>query len=130
LPVPATNNAPVRRGVVTAAVALGLLLPLSLSGYYQYLSAQALIVGIIVLSLVVLTGLVGQVSFCQYAFAAIGACTVGSLVNGHGWNYWLALAVGVTASVVVGVLVAIPALRLSGLFLGILTIAVALFFDN
>ena len=52
------------------------------------------------LSLVVLTGLVGQVSFCQYSFAAIGAFTVGSLVGGHGWSYWPALALGVAASIV------------------------------
>jgi branched-chain amino acid transport system permease protein len=130
LPVPATGNAPVRRGVVAAAVGLGLLGPLSFSGYYLYLSAEALILGLIVLSLVVLTGLVGQISFCQYSFAAIGACTVGSLVSLHHWNFWPALAVGVAASIVVGMLVGIPALRLSGLFLGILTIAVALFFDN
>ncbi|HZS29849.1 MAG TPA: branched-chain amino acid ABC transporter permease, partial [Gaiellaceae bacterium] len=96
----------------------------------QSLAAYALIVGLIVLSLVVLTGLVGQVSFCQYSFAAIGAFTVGSLVGGQGWSYWPALAVGVVASICVGVLVGIPALRLSGLFLAILTIAVALFFDR
>jgi ABC-type branched-subunit amino acid transport system permease subunit len=130
LPVPASGNPPVRRGVVTAAIALGILVPLTLSGYYQSLAAYAVIVGLIVLSLVVLTGLVGQVSFCQYSFAAIGAFTVGSLVGGHGWSYWPALAVGVAASISVGVLVGIPALRLSGLFLAILTIAVALFFDR
>ncbi|HEY2353571.1 MAG TPA: ABC transporter permease [Gaiellaceae bacterium] len=130
LPVPATGNAPVRRGVVATAIGLGILCPLAFSGYYLYLSAEALIVGLIVLSLVILTGLVGQISFCQYSFAAIGACTVGSLVGGHGWSFWPALAVGVAASIVVGMLVGIPALRLSGLFLGILTIAVALFFDN
>jgi len=72
---------------------------------------------------------VGQVSFCQYSFAAIGAFSVGSLV-GHGWSFWPALLVGVVASIAVGVLVGIPALRLSGLFLAILTIAVALFFDK
>lgn len=130
MPVPATGNPPVRRAVVTAAVGLGILIPLALSGYYQYLAAWALIVGLIVLSLVVLTGFVGQVSFCQYSFAAIGAFTVGSLVGGHGWSFWPALALGVVASICVGVLVGIPALRLSGLFLGILTISVALFFDN
>lgn len=129
-PVPATGNPPVRRTIVAVATGLGILLPLALSGYYQYLAAWALVVGLIVLSLVLLTGLVGQVSFCQYSFAAIGAFTVGSLVAGHGWNFWPALLLGVAASIVVGVLVGIPALRLSGLFLGILTISVALFFDN
>lgn len=130
MPVPAADNLPVRRGIVTAAIVLGLLVPLTLSGYYQSLAAYSLIVGLIVLSLVVLTGLVGQVSFCQYSFAAIGAFSVGSLVGGHGWSFWPALLLGVLFSIAVGVLVGIPALRLSGLFLAILTIAVALFFDK
>ena len=129
-PVPATDNPPVRRAVVGIAIGLGVLVPLALSSYYQSLAAYSLIVGLIVLSLVVLTGFVGQVSFCQYSFAAIGAFTVGSLVGGHGWSFWPALALGVVGSVVVGVLVGVPALRLSGLFLAILTIAVALFFDH
>src|SRR3954468_2307776 len=130
VPVPAADNAAVRRAIVGAGVGVGIVIPLLLSSYYQSLAAYSLIVGLIVLSLVVLTGLVGQVSFCQYSFAAIGAFTVGSLVGGHGWSFWPALLLGVTCSVGVGVLVGIPALRLSGLFLAILTIAVALFFDK
>jgi branched-chain amino acid transport system permease protein len=129
-PVPATDNAPVRRMIAIEAIGLAVFAPVLLSSYYQSLAAYALIVGLIVLSLVVLTGLVGQVSFCQYSFAAIGAFTVGSLVGGHGWSFWPALVLGVVFSIGVGVLVGIPALRLSGLFLAILTIAVALFFDK
>jgi branched-chain amino acid transport system permease protein len=129
-PVPAAGNPPVRRAIVATAIGLGITVPLLLSSYYQSLAAYSLIVGLIVLSLVVLTGLVGQVSFCQYSFAAIGAFTVGSLVGGHGWSFWPALLLGVVFSIGVGVLVGIPALRLSGLFLAILTIAVALFFDR
>jgi branched-chain amino acid transport system permease protein len=129
-PVPAAGNPPVRRATVASAIGLGIVVPLLLSSYYQSLAAYSLIIGLIVLSLVVLTGLVGQVSFCQYSFAAIGAFTVGSLVGGHGWSFWPALLLGVVFSIVVGMLVGIPALRLSGLFLAILTIAVALFFDK
>ena len=129
-PVPATDNPPIRVVVVGTGIGLGVMFPLLLSSYYQSLAAYSLIVGLIVLSLVVLTGLVGQISFCQYSFAAIGAFTVGSLVGGHGWSFWPALLLGVVFSIVVGVLVGIPALRLSGLFLAILTIAVALFFDK
>jgi branched-chain amino acid transport system permease protein len=129
-PVPATDNPPVRRTIVAAAIGLGIVVPLLFSGYYQSLAAYSLIIGLIVLSLVVLTGLVGQISFCQYSFAAIGAFTVGSLVGGHSWSFWPALALGVVFSIGVGVLVGIPALRLSGLFLAILTVAVALFFDH
>jgi len=130
VPVPASSNAPVRRMIVIEAIGLAVFVPVLLSGYYQSLAAYSLIIGLIVLSLVVLTGLVGQISFCQYSFAAIGAFTVGSLVGGHGWSFWPALVLGVVFSTGVGVLVGIPALRLSGLFLGILTIAVALFFDK
>ena len=130
VPVPATDNLPVRRVIVAAATGLGIVVPLLLSSYYQSLAAYSLIVGLIVLSLVVLTGLVGQISFCQYSFAAIGAFTVGSLVGGHGWSFWPALLLGVVFAIGVGVLVGIPALRLSGLFLAILTIAVTLFFDH
>ena len=129
-PVPAGDNPPVRFMVVASAIGLAVMVPVLLSSYYQSLAAYSLIVGLIVLSLVVLTGLVGQVSFCQYSFAAIGAFTVGSLVGGHGWSFWPALLLGVLFSVAVGVLVGIPALRLSGLFLAILTISVALFFDH
>lgn len=129
-PVPTSDNAPVRRVVAGTGIGIGIVVPLLLSSYYQSLAAYSLIVGLIVLSLVVLTGLVGQVSFCQYSFAAIGAFTVGSLVGGHGWSFWPALGLGVIFSIGVGVLVGIPALRLSGLFLAILTIAVALFFDK
>jgi branched-chain amino acid transport system permease protein len=130
VPVPATDNPPLRRVIVVAAIGLGIAIPSLLSSYYQSLAAYSLIVGLIVLSLVVLTGLVGQVSFCQYSFAAIGAFTVGALVGGHGWSFWPALLLGMVCSIGVGVLVGIPALRLSGLFLAILTIAVASFFDK
>ena len=130
VPVPATDNHPVRRVVVGTGIGLGIAVPLLLSSFYQSLAAYSLIVGLIVLSLVVLTGLVGQVSFCQYSFAAIGAFTVGSLVGGHGWSFWPALGLGVIFSIGVGMLVGVPALRLSGLFLAILTIAVSLFFDK
>ena len=116
-------------GVVIALVAPGIVPGLT-SNYRQGLVADAAILGILVLSLVVLTGLVGQISFCQYSFAAFGAFTVGSLAGGHHWSVWLALPVGVVFAAAVGVLVGIPALRLSGLFLAILTVAVALATDR
>jgi branched-chain amino acid transport system permease protein len=119
-----------RHGTVGVALLLALLLPLLLSGFYQFEASEIAILGVLALSIVLLTGFVGQISFCQYSFAAIGAFTVGSLVGGHHWSFWLALIVAVAFSSLVGILVGIPALRLSGLFLAILTVAVALFFDR
>jgi ABC-type branched-subunit amino acid transport system permease subunit len=120
----------IRRSLVLVGVALAVLIPAGLSDFQRSLAADAVLSGMIVLSLVLLTGFVGQISFCQYSFAAIGAFTVGSLVGGHHWSFWPALAVGVAFATVAGVLVGIPALRLSGLFLAILTVGVALLVDS
>jgi ABC-type branched-subunit amino acid transport system permease subunit len=125
-----SSDPALRRTVVLVAVVVAVVAPAVLSDYLRSLAADALISGMIVLSLVVLTGLVGQISFCQYSFAALGAFTVGSLVAGHHWSFWMALVVGTAFAAAGGVLVGIPALRLSGLFLAILTVAVALFFDR
>jgi ABC-type branched-subunit amino acid transport system permease subunit len=112
-------------------VAVGAVVwPALLSDFSRSLATDGLIFGLIVLSLVLLTGFVGQTSFCQYSFAAVGAFTVGSLVAAHHWSFWLAMPLGVSAAALMGALVAIPALRLTGLFLTILTVAVALFFDR
>src|SRR5256885_661645 len=114
--------------LVVALVAV--VWPAMLSDFSRSLATDGLIFGLIVLSLVLLTGFVGQISFCQYSFAAVGAFTVGSLVAAHHWSFWLAMPLGVIGAAIVGALVGIPALRLSGLFLTILTVAVALFFDR
>ena len=119
-----------RRTMVAAGIALALILPALLSPFDQDQAALASITAILVVSVVVLSGYVGQVSFCQFSFAAIGAFTTGALVDGQGWSFWLAMPVGVIAAALVGVLVGIPALRLTGLLLAVLTIAVALLFDR
>jgi ABC-type branched-subunit amino acid transport system permease subunit len=118
-----------RLGLAALVVAVALL-PAAESDFQRGLDSDAVIIGLLVLSVVVLTGFVGQISFCQYSFAAMGAFTVGSLMDGHGWSFWLALPVGVAVAVLAGVLVGIPALRLSGLLLAVLTVAVALFTDR
>jgi len=120
----------IRRSLALLGVALAVLIPAGLSDFQRSLAADAVLTGMIVLSLVLLTGFVGQISFCQYSFAAIGAFTVGSLVGGHHWSFWPALGVGVAFAALSGVLVGIPALRLSGLFLAILTVGVALLVDS
>ena len=85
--------------------------------------------GLLVLSLVVLTGFAGQVSFMQAQLAGVGALTTGWLVANMGWSFWAAAPVAVAASVIVGVVVGLPALRLQGLILGVVTLALALGFD-
>ncbi|HEV3232712.1 MAG TPA: branched-chain amino acid ABC transporter permease [Candidatus Dormibacteraeota bacterium] len=91
-------------------------------------AAVAVLYGFAVLSVVILTGYVGQFSLCQATFMGISAFGTAALVN-HGWAYLPAAGVGVTLSFLLGVLVALPALRLSGILLAVVTAGVALSFD-
>ncbi len=118
-----------RRILVLVGVALAAAVPGFFDFSVQGLATNAVVAALLALSLVLLTGLVGQVSFCQYSFAALGAFMVGSLVIGHGVSFWLATVLGVVFAGFGGVLVGIPALRLRGLLLAVLTVAVALFVD-
>jgi branched-chain amino acid transport system permease protein len=85
---------------------------------------DALAFGIILLSLVLLTGYGGQVSLCQLSFAGIGALVVGKI--GATPTGFLAAAAATGA---VGALVALPAVRLRGLYLALVTLAFARFMD-
>ena len=89
--------------------------------------AQGMGLAIIMLSLVPLIGYGGQISLAPMAFAGIGAVVMGNY-GGDGTLWGLFLAVVVTAAV--GALVALPALRLSGLYLALATAAFAVFMDR
>ena len=82
--------------------------------------SQGLALGIVGLSLVLLVGYAGQVSLCQLTFMGIGAFTMGKTLGGDSW-WGLLLAVVVSGAV--GALVALPALRLRGLYLALATFA-------
>jgi branched-chain amino acid transport system permease protein len=110
--------------VVAAAIPTGLDLEL------QFDAALAAIYGLAILSLVLLTGYVGQISLCQATFMGISAFGTGMLVNTFHLNYFLAAPVGVLMSFLVGIAVGIPALRLRGILLAVVTLGVALVFDK
>ncbi|MCU1496967.1 MAG: branched-chain amino acid ABC-type transport system, permease component [Acidimicrobiales bacterium] len=91
------------------------------------LVGYGLALGIIALSLVPLTGYAGQISLAPLAFAGVGAVVMyqwGSDGNP------LALVAVVVVCAAVGALVALPALRLEGLYLGLATFAFALFCEK
>ena len=88
---------------------------------------EGIAIGLIGLSLVPLTGYAGQVSLCPFAFAGLGAVMMSKFGEGGSW-FGLLAAVAVPAAV--GVLVALPALRLQGLYLALSTLAFAVLTDN
>ena len=82
-----------------------------------------LIFSIFALSLNLLLGYAGQVSVAHAAFGAVGGYSVAFLFLQHGVDLLPGLVVGVVLSALVGVVVGLPALRLSTEFLILLTLA-------
>ena len=88
-------------------------------------ASYAAIIAMVLLSLVVLTGWAGQVSLGQFAFVAVGAMVGGALTSRAGISFWAALPIGAIITTVVALVVGLPALRIRGLFLGVVTLAFA-----
>jgi branched-chain amino acid transport system permease protein len=84
-------------------------------------------VAIIGLSLVPLVGFAGQMSLCQLSLAGIGALVMAHHGQGGGLG-GLVLATAVTAAV--GALVALPTLRMAGIYLALMTAAFAMLLDQ
>lgn len=101
-------------------------LPLQL----QFDAVLTVIYGFAILSIVLLTGYVGQVSLCQATFVGIGAYTTAWSFNVFHLPYLLAMLAGVLAAALIGVVIGVPALRLRGIMLAIVTLGVALVFDR
>ena len=83
---------------------------------------------IIMLSIAMLTGYGGQVSLCQLTFAGLGAFAMSKVGSTGGSLLGVLAAVGLSAAV--GALIALPALRLRGLYLALATLAFAYGMDS
>jgi branched-chain amino acid transport system permease protein len=92
--------------------------------WYLYM-AEILIFVVFAVSLNLLLGYAGQVSVAHAAFGAIGGFTVGYLVQNQRWNFVPATLVGMAVAFVVGIVLALPAMRLSVEFLILLTLGVS-----
>lgn len=84
-----------------------------------------LIHAVIFLSLVILTGFSGQISLGHTAFLGIASFSTAHFVSDLGWPVWVAFIVGALAAVPAGALLGLVAVRLHGLFLGLITLAFA-----
>lgn len=113
-----------RRACALGGVVVLILLPLVLDAIDRpsYLTAAVygLILGLAAISLVVLLGYVGQVSLAQFAFMGIGALAVSRTAPHIG--YWASLPIAGLVAVPAGLVAAVPALRLRGIYLAIATL--------
>jgi ABC-type branched-subunit amino acid transport system ATPase component/ABC-type branched-subunit amino acid transport system permease subunit len=93
------------------------------NSYQTFIIVTVGLTAIVGIGLNVLVGLSGQISLGHVAFYASGAYAVGILTTAHDWSFWPALVVGGLISGVAGVLLAIPALRVRGPYLAMVTVA-------
>jgi branched-chain amino acid transport system permease protein len=114
------------RGLLGAFALFLVAFPRFASDAQTNLAGVILIFVIVGLSLVVLTGWAGQVSLGQIAFLGIGAAVGGYLSNTRGWDLSLAILGAGVAGAIAAVLIGLPALRIRGLFLAVVTLALAL----
>ncbi|HEX8034854.1 MAG TPA: branched-chain amino acid ABC transporter permease [Ktedonobacterales bacterium] len=118
------------RWLPRAALLLGLLLPQMLGTYQLTVLTLALVYVVALASLVVLTGYVGQVSLCQASFMGLGAFLCGALMGHFALSFWVAAPLCIAIVFIAGVATGLPALRLRGLTLAIVTLSLALLADN
>lgn len=116
----------VGRAVVMATLlAIAVVVPYALPAGRVQLAALIVIYAIVACSLVVLTGFAGHISLGQVGFMGLGAAITGVLVGRHGVDMFAALAIGAAAASAAAFVVGIPALRISGPFLAVTTLAFA-----
>ncbi|HTW11567.1 MAG TPA: ABC transporter permease [Solirubrobacteraceae bacterium] len=120
-------RAPMRTTLISFAI--GLVAILLLSQLYVYAFAASLNVACVCLSVVVITGYVGQISLAQNAFAGISAFEISHIGHGLGLGFPFALILGALCAVVVGVVIGLPAVRVRGVNLAIVTLSVATALD-
>jgi sulfate-transporting ATPase len=79
-------------------------------------------VAIVLLSIVLLTGYAGQLSLAQFAFAGFGAWVAGRLCATQDIPFLLGALIGIAATVPLGILFGLPAVRTRGINLAIVTL--------
>ena len=115
------NVVPLAIVVLTAAA---LLLAAKSDGYTPFVLALVALTAVVGVGLNILLGLTGQVSLGHVGFYAIGAYTV-AILTLKGVDFWIALPLAGAVAGIVGFVLALPALRVTGPYLAMVTIAFA-----
>ncbi len=113
-----------------AVLVLAVTLPLVVSGYILGLLIVAYYFGVFSMAWDLLFGFAGEVNFGPTFLIGIGAYTAGILDSRYGLPIWLDLAAGSLVAVVAGLLLALPALRVSGPYFGLTTLVAVLILQN
>jgi branched-chain amino acid transport system permease protein len=114
-------------GLLLAAL-VALLLPVLVSDFRIGQFSLVIAYAVAVLGLNLVTGFSGQISLGHGAFFGLGAYTTAILVTDHGWGWAATVPVAALLGLALGFVVGVPALRLHGLYLAVITLAVGVAF--
>ena len=113
------------RTLLVLGVGLVAVGPALMDSSHTYLFASVCAASIVTVSLTVLTGWAGQLSLGQWAIAGVGAVLGSRLVGLEGVPFWIAFALAGVSGAIVALLIGLPALRLPGTLLAVVTLGFA-----
>jgi branched-chain amino acid transport system permease protein len=118
----------VRTGLICAAVGAVLLIVFPFD--FREALINTLIGALMALSLVVVTGFVGQISVVQLALAGAAGFTISHMAVNFGITFPVAALAGIAVAVVIGLVTAVSAVRVRGVSLAVVTLAGAVAIEN
>ena len=107
----------------SAAGVVLMVLPFLTNDYVQYVINLILVYGLVAVGFNIVLGYLGQLAFANTAFFGVGAYSLGIMMEQFGMPFWAALLPASLAGGITGLLVGLPALRLKGYYLAIVTLA-------
>lgn len=113
-----------------ALVVIAATLPLYVSGYVLGLLTVAFYFGVFAMAWDLLFGFAGEVNFGPTFLIGVGAYTAGILNAQFGWSVYACIVLGALASVIAGLVLALPALRVRGPYFGLTTLVAVLMLQN
>jgi branched-chain amino acid transport system permease protein len=115
---------------IAVIIVIAALLPLGVSGYILGLLTVAYYFGVFSMAWDLLFGFANEVNFGPTFLVGLGAYTAGILDNRYGLPIPVCVVLGTLAAVVGGVVLALPALRMSGPYFGLTTLVAVLLLQN
>jgi branched-chain amino acid transport system permease protein len=125
--VPRSRNL-ARTSLILAVVAAAALVVLPFD--FREALINTLIGTLMALSLVVITGFVGQISVVQLSLAGAAGFTIAHMASNFGITFPVAALAGIAVAMVIGMATAVSALRVRGVSLAVVTLAGAVAIEN
>ena len=124
--MPRVLPASVPRVAIAVAFLVLLVAPPFVSSFLLALLTQAVIYGVLAMSLDIILGYIGLASLGHAAYLGLGAYSVGILATRHGVSFWGTLVVGVLLAAAVAAIFGLVALRATGVYFLMITLALGM----